>query len=57
MCIDIDPLRTSSCNQIFPLANYGGLKILVIFFHAVKSNTPMDLLISFQMQSINAFIF
>ena len=58
LCIQIiTPWCTSLHNQIFPLANYPGLKILLIFFPSVVFNIPRDLLAFFWIQSLDALIF
>ena len=56
MCIDHQLLPYFFGQPIFPLANYAGLKIFLIFFLGVVFNTPRDLLTSFQMPSLDARI-
>ena len=42
VCTDHQPLMYFSHNQIFPLANFDGLKILLIYFCGVVFSTLRD---------------
>ena len=55
LCLQtIDPWCILLHNQIPPFISYNGLKISLILFYGILSNTPKDLLASFQMQSLAA---
>ena len=56
MHMDHCPLMYFFAQPNLSLANYAGLKILLIFFLGVVFSTLRDLLTSFQMPSLDALI-